>query len=91
MLWLAGVGKALATEFLKAGDSVVICSRSGVPCLKICSLFYFLPYWPPTVSAARPCGLTSVCVAGDNVQSVVRELDQLAKSNEGSIQVSLPI
>ena len=31
VLWLAGVGKALATEFLKAGDSVVICSRSGVP------------------------------------------------------------
>ena len=24
-----GVGKALATEFLRAGDSVVICSRSG--------------------------------------------------------------
>ncbi|CAL5222870.1 g5296 [Coccomyxa viridis] len=46
-----GVGKALATEFLRAGDSVVICSRSG-----------------------------------DNVQSVVRELDALAKSNEGSIQ-----
>ncbi|CAK0785209.1 hypothetical protein CVIRNUC_008415 [Coccomyxa viridis] len=46
-----GVGKALATEFLRAGDSVVICSRSG-----------------------------------DNVQSVVRELDGLAKSSEGSIQ-----
>jgi len=46
-------------------------------------------YWPPR--AARPCGLTSVCVAGDNVQSVVRELDQLAKSNVGSIQVSLLI
>ncbi len=30
---IAGVGKALATEFLRAGDSVVICSRSGAPYL----------------------------------------------------------
>ena len=28
---IVGVGKALATEFLRAGDSVVICSRSGAP------------------------------------------------------------
>lgn len=31
MIWYdSGIGYALAKEFLKAGDNVLICSRSGV-------------------------------------------------------------
>lgn len=35
-LSVAGVGRALAKEFLRAGDSVVICSRDSM--LNACSL-----------------------------------------------------
>ena len=76
---------------ITGGTKGVAPSPSAVGSLRTCLLFYFLPCWPPRVDVARSYGLTSVCVAGDHVQSVVRELDQLAKSNEGSIQVSLQL
>ena len=78
----AGVGRALAQEFLRYGDSVIICSRDSER-LRACSLSMRVM---PSTSVCNSCW--GCAATGDRVSRTIRELDEFSRM-QGTGQITV--